>query len=340
MSKDHFVPRFIIERFTNPDGKLHFYNKVSNSISLEVPHYTQLQKENFHSKENLSKLKKIFKHIEINPIFNNSEDKLEHALDSCLEFPMGVIVSKIIRGFNDKKEIVLTPKEETFIKEYAAIQHLRTLKFKMLTKEFNEKFKFPPDLKDQIIDGESNREINIKEIIKKHNPSLNYKGRRKLELKWRKKVKKNPSLIEDIRKKIFGESLDNLVKKAKQDIKNILNHLDRHSADIIDIKKRNSFFKRCDLNNRNVVIVINQTETPFVLGDTGIIIMADDPEGKKNLDIFLPIHPNLLIGLSNELPKNAVINEEFVVNFNEISKQESYKNIYSDSEGILKQFID
>ncbi|MEK6842089.1 MAG: hypothetical protein AABX91_02970 [Nanoarchaeota archaeon] len=68
------------------------------------------------------------------------------------------------------------------------------------------------------------------------------------------------------------------------------------------------------------------------MGDTGMVFMADDPEGKNNLEVFLPIHPNILIGLSENLPKNAIIDDNFVANFNRIAKEDSYKNVYSASE--------
>ena len=53
---------------------------------------------------------------------------------------------------------------------------------------------------------------------------------------------------------------------------------------------------------------------------------------KNNLEVFLPIHPNILIGLSENLPKNAIIDDNFVANFNRIAKEDSYKNVYSASE--------
>lgn len=339
MPKDHFVPKLILRKFSNSEGLIHFYNKELNNISKKVPYDNQLQKTNFYGVKTLSELNALFRDIEINPIFNNPGDNLERALDLCLESPMGNIVNTIIRKFNQKKDIVLSLVGEKFIKEYVAIQHLRTFKFRMISKKFSEKFSLPQSFKDKVIENVSQRNINIKEIIKKKMPDSNRNERRVFELRWKKKLKKNPNLIEEIREKRFEESLDDMIKEAEQDIKDILNHPDKHSANIINIKQRDFFFKRCELNNRNVVIVINLTKIPFVLGDTGIVLMADDPEAKKNLDIFLPIHPRLLIGLSNDLPKNAVIDDNFVRQFNQISRDESYKNVYSSCSQTLKSLL-
>jgi len=341
MSKDHFVPRFIIRNFSDSNGNIRYYSKEKREISQEINHYTQLQKENFHSKKTLSELKKLFKHIEINDIFSKVLDKnLEIALSECLESPMSVIVSKIIKNFENKEAIRLNENEVKFVKEYIAIQHIRTLKFKMISKNFNEKFTIPEDFGEQVIAIETNREPDINSIIMKRNPTFNRNQRRVLELKWRKILKKNPNYLNEIKQKIFDESLEDIVKKAENDIKEILNHIDRHSSDIINKKQRNSFFKRCEINKKEVKIIINLTKNPFVLGDTGIVIMAENPEATKNLKVFLPLHPNLLIGLSDTLPKNDLIDDFFVENFNRISKEDSYKNVYSSSIEVLESIKD
>lgn len=340
MTKDHFVPRFIIRNFMDSNENIRFYNKETGLVSSEVNHYTQLQKWNFHSKKPLTELKKLFPDIEINPIFNNNTNEdLETALNHCLENPMSLIVTQVVQKFNNREGIILTPEENNFIKEYMAIQHLRTLKFKMVSKKFNEKFSLPSGFKERLIEIENNREIDIKSIIKKHNPTLNQKARRELEIKWRKKLDKNPRLIEELRQMFFNKSLDKMVKNAEEEIKEILINPERHSALIINKKQRDSFFRISHLDKKDVKIIINLTKTPFVLGDTGMIFMADDPEGKNNLEIFLPIHPNLLIGLSENLPKNVVIDDTFVANFNRIAKEDSYKNVYSASEMALNTLI-
>jgi hypothetical protein len=336
MTKDHFIPRFIIRNFTDSNENIRFYNKETRLVSPEINHYTQLQKWNFHSKKSLIELKNLFPDIEINSIFNKSiNEDLETALNHCLESSMSVIVAKIVQKFNNREKIILTEEENYLVKEYVVIQHLRTLKFKMISKEFNEKFSLPPDFKDKIIEMENNREINIKAIIKKRGSQLNHQARRELEMKWRKKLKKNPKFVEEIRQILFNESLDGMVKDAEVEIKEILTHPERHSAQIINKKQRDSFFRICGLDKKGVKIIINLTDIPFVLGDTGILMMADDFIGKNNLEIFLPIHPNLVIGLSENLPENAVIDDTFVANFNRISKEESYKNVYSASETTL-----
>jgi len=340
MSKDHFVPQLIIKNFADKARGIRFYSKKTNKVSELVDYVGQLQKGNFHSKKTINELKEQFPHIIINPVFERAQDKdLESALGCCLETFLGVIVSKILSSVNNRGAISLTKNEEIFIREYAAIQHIRTLKFKEVSKEFNKKFNLPPEFKDQIIDGEYQRNILIRALIKERSLNLNSKGRFELEKKYRRILKKNPPFINKIREEILNEILDDMLKKAEDDIKEILLHPEKHSSDIVDMNHRNSFFLRRDVENLNVGIILNRTRIPFVLADTGIILMTDDPQGRENLEIFIPIHPNLLISLSKSFPKNALIDEQFVNNFNRISEEESYTNVYSTDLGLLNSLV-
>ncbi len=339
MSKDHFIPRFIIRNFMDENEHIRFYNKESNIVSKEVPHYEQLQKWNFHSKKSLAELNELFPDIIINSIFKDHNKDLEKALADDVEAPMSVIIKNIIEKFNKREAISLTPQEQDFIRKYIVIQHLRTLKFKEISRAFNAKFSLPPYFKERVIENEDKREIDIKAIIRHRSPNLNHKARRELEMKWKKKLKKNPNLVKQIRQKLFDESLDEMVKNAEEEIKNIITHPERHSSNIANQKDMDNFIKRAEIDKKAVKIIGNDTKTSFVLGDTGIVIMADDPEGKTNLEIFLTIHPKILIGLSNTLPATSLIDDNFVSNFNRIAKEDSYKNVYSFSENVLRTLI-
>jgi len=282
MSKNHFIPRFIIRNFMDKKEYIRFYNKESNIVSKEVPHYEQLQKWNFHSKKSLAELNGLFPDIIINSIFKDHNKDLEKALADDVEFPMSVIIKNIVEKFNKREAISLTLQEQDFIKKYIAIQHLRTLKFKEISRAFNAKFSLPPYFKEIVIENEDKREIDIKAIIRYRSPNLNHKARRELEMKWKKKLKKNPNLVKQIRQNLFDESLDEMVKNAGEEIKNILTHPERHSSNIANQKDMDNFIKRAEIDKKEVKIIGNNTKTSFVLGDTGIVIMADNPEGKTN----------------------------------------------------------
>ncbi|MBU2576522.1 MAG: DUF4238 domain-containing protein [Nanoarchaeota archaeon] len=341
MTKDHFVPDFIIESFANSEGKIMFYDKENHEVSNPFPYSTQMRKKNFYSRETLNKLKNQFDYILLNPIFLKGQNlNLEDALSLCLETPMGVIASKIISAFGQKKMARLTEEGKRFIKEYIAVQHIRTLSFKRRSIEFNKKFNnFPSEVKDYLIENENSRTIQIRSLIKLKNPNKNTKERFEIEKGWRKKLKKNPYLIQEIREKLFNEKLNKMMKDAEENIKYLLLHPEKHSVDIIDRGFRNSFFKRCDVENLNVSIIVNQTPNHFVLTDTGIVLMSDNPSMNENLEIFLPIHPRILIRLSKSEKEIESVNKPFVDIFNKVSKEDSYKKVYSDSKEILESLV-
>lgn len=340
MTKDHFVPRLIIRRFTNRNGKIHFYNKKNNSVSPEIPHYTQLQERNFYSKKPLSKLKGIFPHISLNPIFTETSLNLEKNLDICLEKRLGKILSKILQPLLEKKKVVLTKEEEEFIKEYMAIQNLRTTAFKEMAKKIhNQILKLPENIEEIIMDVENKRKVNFKKIVKDKFPNLNAKARRlkvqEYEKKLKKQLKKDPEFIKRVREsEKMKKFLNKEIKRVEEKFERIRLHPDKHSSEILDVKLRNSFFKKC-VNGKNLVFILNKTRIPFVLSDTGLVLMADDPSGKLNLEVFLPVHPNLIIGISESMAKYSIVDENFVKQFNQISKNESLINVYSNLASAL-----
>lgn len=186
---------------------------------------------------------------------------------------------------------------------------------------------------------EHKREPDIKRIIKERNPELNHKARRKLEMQWKKKLKKNPKLLKDIRNsEKIKNFLEEEINKMENKLESIRDHPDKHSSEIIDVGLTDRFLKSRGLDKNNLRFVINNTNMPFVLTDTGIIIMYWDYGEKKELRIYLPIHPKILVELSPE--KDLFIADEgYVKEFNEISKNEALFNVYSSSEEALGHLI-
>ena len=105
MVKNHFVPKLIIRKFTNSEGKIYFFSKKSNSISQEIPYDNQLQEDNFYSQKSLSELKDVFSHILINPLFREVELNLEKNLEVCLESKFASLLSGFLESLLNGNKI-------------------------------------------------------------------------------------------------------------------------------------------------------------------------------------------------------------------------------------------
>lgn len=340
MAKDHFVPRLIIKRFTDSNEEIVFYSKKNNSVSKPIPYYNQLQVGNFYSKKSLLELKKIFDYISINPLFKDMGESLEKNLDLNVEYPIGVILNRIIEPLIKGDRIHLLPEETAFIKEYIAIQHLRTVRFKEIAKEVHKVgLKLPPNAKELIKNIESSRIINPAELVKEKAPHLNSKARRE-KVKELKKLLENPNFLNKIREsEKINSVIDDEIKRTEDELEKIRNNPDKHSSEIIDMGLRNSFFKRCEIENKKLSFILNNAPIPFVLSDTGIVIMCWDYGDKQELRIYLPIHPRVLIELSPEVEHIFLADENYVKEFNQISRDDSLLNTYSSSAEALKLLI-
>ncbi len=335
MAKHHFVPRLIIKRFADSDGKILFYNKNKNSFSKPIPHYDQLQEGNFYSKKSLSELKSTFKHITINPLFKDIEKTLEENLSINVESPMGAILERIIQPLLEGKDVKLSSEKLNFIKKYIEIQHVRTVKFKEIGKEVHKvSLMLPSNIKDTIKGIENNRVINPVELVKNNAPHLNSKARRQ-KVKQLKKLLKNPDFLKGIRESDRSNSMmDEEIKKVEKQLEDIRTHPDKHSSEIIDVGLTDRFLKSRKLDKNNLRFVINNTSIPFVLTDVGIVIMCWEYEDRQELRVYLPIHPRILIELSPE-EDIFIANEKYVKEFNKISKDESLLKVYSNSAEAL-----
>lgn len=337
MSKDHFLPRLIIRNFVDSSGKIYFYSKKEKKIFGPFPHYDQLQEKNFYSKKPISKLREIFSHIDINPLFQREDLDLDKNIALFLESPTGAILSKIIKSISSKVPYLLSDEESQIIKEYFVIQHLRTPAFKRVSDEVRKQpLKFPPNTKEIVMDIVNSRSVNFKEVIRVKFPNLNSKQRRakviEAEKMLKKRLKQDPDFIKNIRNsKKTEEILDTEMRKAEEEIKKIRTHPDKHSSEILDRKMRDNFIKRFNFDKRKIKFIINKTNLPFVLSDTGKAIICWDYGYRKELHFYLPIHSHILIEFSEGLEENEYVDEEFVKEFNQISLDDSLINVYSPS---------
>jgi hypothetical protein len=304
MTKHHSLPRFITKNFIGADEKIYYYSKKGNNISERVPYYNQLQDNNFYSNKTLTELGTIFNHIIINPLFKDIDKPLEKNFDINLEQPLSRILKRIIEPLINGERIMLTNEETLFIKEYLVIQHLRTSQFKKISKEVRDKIlKLPPNVREIVMEIENKRAIDPKEFVKKRFFYLNSKQRRE-KVKQLKKLLEKPDFLAGIRSsQSTANVLEDEIKKAEENFERIRMNPDKHSSEIIDIKMRNSLFRKCDLDNKRISFVLNETSIPFVLADTGLVLMGldyiiDDNLIKSEIRVYLPIHPKILIELS------------------------------------------
>lgn len=336
MAKHHFVPRLIIKRFADASEKIIFYSKKNNSVSKPIPHYDQLQEGNFYSKKSLSELKKDFDHITINPLFKDLEKTLEENLSIHIESPMGGILERIIQQILDGEIVKLSQAESDFIKRYIEIQHVRTVKFKEIGKEVHKvSLNVPDNIGKLIMNQENKREPDIKKIVKERSKGMDSEARRKIAL-WKLKLKKNPNLLNDMRNSdSIRNVLETEITKMEKKFEFFRNSPDKHSSEVIDSSLTDRFLKSRGLDKNHLRFVLNNTSIPFVLTDTGMIIMCWDYGDRQELRVYLPIHPKILIELCSE-EGLFTADEEYVKEFNQISKSESLLNVYSDSEEALK----
>jgi hypothetical protein len=342
MTKDHYLPRLIIRNFTDPSGKIYFYNKKTKKVYGPYNHYNQLQEKNFYSKKPIIELKNIFSHIEINPIFQREDLNLDKNIELFVESPTGAILSKIIKEILNKYAPIVSNEESELIKKYFVVQHLRTPAFKRVSDEVRKQpLIFPSNIKKLIIDIEHNRSVDFKELVKKKFPNLNSKQRRakvrELEKSLKKRLKQDPNFIKNIRNsQEIEDFLDEEIKKVEEEIEKIRTHPDKHSSEILDRKMNDKFFKKYNFDKRKIKFIINKTNIPFVLSDNGIVTICWDYGSKQELHFYLPIHSRILIEFSEDLEANENVNEEFVKEFNQISLNESLINIYSYSKEVLE----
>lgn len=338
MSKDHYLPRLIIRNFTDSSGKIYFFSKKDKKIYGPFNHYNQLQENNFYSKKPINELKEMFSHIEFNPIFQDKNLNLDKNIELYLERPIGELFSNIIKELLNGNLPKVSDEDFNLIKEYFVIQHLRTPMQKRISREVHDKtLKLPSNIKEIIMENEHNREIDPREFVNKYFSHLNHKQRREKLKLFNKKLKKNPNFIKDIRNsKKTEEILEEEIKKSEEELERIRTHPDKHSSEILDFKLRDSFSKRIDLDNRNIKFLVNNTEIPFILSDTGIIIICWDYRVKQELHLYLPIHPQILIEFSQDSEKIKLVDEKFVREINELSENDSLINVYSsDPKSLL-----
>ncbi len=309
--KNHFIPNFIINNFSfveKNEGKdvwrISFLMKPCNLIQKNILSKTQCQKRYFYSKKHISVLLKEFKHIKLNPIFNNINNTLEENLDIYLENKF----ARIYSNFKMTNNVIELNLENEFIKEYFVIQYLRAEKFKDFLKNnpFHPNINYEQTLKENILKTTKMPSSKVKKLLKTN--------------KYKKLLSKH-------------------AKNCKVNVNKYADAEDRHTLEILSAKNRESIFMDYELKKKNMTILLNKTDTPFVLSDWGILIMkSKNSENKNDYEFFLSISPTTSILFSKNINLVEKISEDYVNSINQMLFDESKKIIYSSDITYLKSF--
>jgi hypothetical protein len=300
---NHIIPNYILTHFHKANTNSFFYlDKLRKVIGLKNTrkrsHLFNLK--DFYSKEPLSKLKILNPHIIVNPIFKLNEKPLEINLERGIESPFKKVIDKICAK---PKEVMLDLTEQEICKEFLAIQYVRTQKYKEDCKFLSQFLQVPPL-------AEIARLLVIE--IRRNSPSS----------------KLNARSNEVIRAAV----------RIQTRVKTYWENPNTHSSEIIDKRKRDSFFQILDLNSKLVSILVNTSDIPFVLPDSGVIVFRPNPS-VKYIEAVLPITPSLALLFSDKKQTWSIISVDEIIEINRLSYEESFTAIFSNNEAYLKSFL-
>lgn len=351
--KNHFVPKLILKQFVNESNNLIWLLNKNIGILKSLDSWKeQCQKSYFYSKKSLSELLQEFSHIQLNPIFTYLDKNLEDNFDLCIERTFGSLIEEIKTSIEKLKLPNLDDSQKFFIKEYCSLQHLRTLKFKKDMIKINEELmKLPEGFEGELVELLKQREILrddfIKAEVKRRNPKLNFKARREEYKKIKKIIRKNPAYIQKLRTDWYSsskyqEELEKQKNIARNNLESLKNHIDLHSANILDINFRNSFFEIANLDEKNISYIYLDDKNSFILPDTGILLTTrefkiDDEVFDEESIIYLQITPKILIKISKEDESLILGSSDFVKLHNKLCFDECLNNLYSLDENSLKK---
>jgi len=121
-------------------------------------------------------------------------------------------------------------------------------------------------------------------------------------------------------------------RQIKKDVEHIWIHLASiHASDLL-----------MKLNYLNMVLLVNNTETPFITSDNPVLVK----EYYENLyfpiesEVYYPVSPKVAIILTQEkqnLFKNYVSQQD-VVHFNDLIAAIAFEEVYADNEEVLKGY--
>ncbi|MCF7860900.1 DUF4238 domain-containing protein [Candidatus Woesearchaeota archaeon] len=330
--KNHFIPAFTLRNFKNSETDNQISYLIKNNNAIENRNITSLNQyyniKRFYSLKSLNQIKEECENLLIiNPKFTLLDNDLEDNLSS-LESKNAPIIDKINHDHNYSP----TEDELILLKEFFIIQHLRTRKFKEDFGKYSQEF--PTDFEKELIEDIRKSNIDFKELIKHDYPNKNSKERRKLYIDFMRFKKKNPDYrIDSLKNNPYA--IKSTVEKFRTMFNKVFNSDESHSIFIINKESRDNFENITKLNERTYSLLVNQTEVPFLLSDSGVL--ETDDQSTNQQEYFLPISPRFCIAFTKNKAFLQNVDADFVQNFNQFIYEESMFVVFGDSE-ILETF--
>lgn len=300
---NHIVPKFILKNFRNLEGKhnIYYYDKQEGVIKSKniTKQDDNFNIKNFYSKLSLKELLEKFPNFTLNPIFKDIDKTLEENIGKYVETPFSDIVEKILKDWENRKQIHLSDKELQLIKDYSAIQHIRTKKFLHDT--------------NLLLDLEDFDERTYRQELIKSYESVSGK-------------KMNPR----------DPRINIQAMKAKKEVLKYYKDIDSHSAQIISLGNHESYYDIANLNNKKIKIFTNlEKNKPFLIPDSGVIELGtEEGEDLKVTNIYLPLSPEILISLQDDEDEICNINH---INKESLNDEISLRIIFSNNKDYLKE---
>jgi len=297
---NHTIPNFLLKNFriSGTSSGIFYLDMVGTINQKNTKNRSELfNLKDFYSKKPLTELLKNKPHIEINPIFKKLDEPLEKNLDTFIEKPFSTIVNKIIETKNLN---ILASEDLCFIKEYLMIQFIRTSRYKEDVKYLGSKMEI----------------LSINEISR--------------------------LIVQFARNNCNASSprVNSQSREVRQEAQRIRLRLaywkdpDFHSAEIIDKNKRDAFYQKTGLHEKNVSLLLNETQSPFILPDTGVTLIDDS----GSIEILLPLNPLMCLKFSGDTEKITKIADETSINsINVLSLKDSFKAVFSDRKKYLEE---
>lgn len=307
-AKNHFVPDFIIRRFSKLEEedipRISFLQKSTGTIQKDVIAKLQCQKKYFYSKEKIEFLLNKFKHVILNPIFKYPDKTLEDNLELCVETPFGNILSQFEKG-----DIKILIDNVDFLKNYFLIQFIRTQKYKDSINEIKQFEEFP--------------EHDFEEAIMKN-------------------LKEAPFPKGMINNPIYKKLLKKRTRKAKKNFLTYSDFVDRHSVEVLCQKSKDNFFTQYSFNDANMTLLQNETNIPFILSDWGVLVTRviktyDDRTESKEYEFYLSINPKLIIMFSKKVDIVEKLSEKDIIEINKLFFDECFDLVYSSEDNYLEK---
>ncbi len=328
--KNHFIPAFVLRNFKNTEtsNQISYLQKeediIENRNIDSLNQYYNIKR--FYSEKPLNKIQEECDNLlYINPQFFLLDRDLEENL-SAFESKISPIFEKIINN----EDYIPSSFELNLLKEFFIIQHLRTKKFREDFSKYSEEF--PADFEQELIADIRNANIDFKEILREQYPHKNSKERRKIYLDFLRYKKKNPDYrVESFKKNPYA--IKSTINKFRNMFNKIYNSEESHSIFIINKESSDNLKKITGLDERTYTLLVNETQTPFLLSDSGVLETNDESRNKQ--EYFLPISPRLCVSFTKNKVKKQIVDESFVKQFNKFIYEESMFVVFGTKNKIF-----